>query len=194
MMARTRGIFERPPNSGEWWIRCADADGRIRREKAGTKANALKLYHKRKGATLEGRKFPERLRAPAPTFDELADTAPAYSKAHNRSHGDDAGRTALLRKWFGKRPASSITPQEIEQHLSKEAEERAWSPATVNRYRNTLSLIFRLGLNNGRVEKNPARMVRARRENNIRIRYLDQFSPDEEKRLRAATRRSFAGV
>ncbi|HWG37120.1 MAG TPA: site-specific integrase, partial [Terriglobales bacterium] len=155
-------------------------------EKAGTKANAQKLYHKRKGAALEGRKFPERLRAPAPMFNELADAAIAYSKAHNRSHSDDESRIAVLKKWFGQRTAESVTPEEIERHLSKAAEERSWSPATVNRYRNTLSLIYRLGVNNGKVDKNPARLVRARRENNIRIRYLDQFSLNEEKRLRKA--------
>lgn len=185
-MSHVRGIFERPPESGEWWVRHADTGGRIRREKAGTKAKAQKLYHKRKGAALEGRKFPERLRAPAPMFNELADATITYSKAHNRSHRDDEGRIAVLKKWFGQRTAESVTPKEIERHLSKAAEARSWSPATVNRYRNTLSLIYRLGANNGKLDKNPARLVRARRENNIRIRHLDQFSPNEEKRLRKA--------
>lgn len=32
---RQRGIFEKLSNSGEWWIRYADATGRIRREKVG---------------------------------------------------------------------------------------------------------------------------------------------------------------
>ena len=43
-----RGVFEKVPGSGVWWIRYADATGRIRREKAGTKSAALTLYRKRK--------------------------------------------------------------------------------------------------------------------------------------------------
>lgn len=30
-----RGVFEKVPGSGEWWIRYVDATGRYRREKAG---------------------------------------------------------------------------------------------------------------------------------------------------------------
>src|SRR2546428_11601119 len=43
-----RGVFEKGPGSGVWWIRYADAMGRIRREKAGTKRAGLMLYRKRK--------------------------------------------------------------------------------------------------------------------------------------------------
>jgi len=32
-----RGIYEKVPGSRVWWIRYADAAGRIRREKAGVK-------------------------------------------------------------------------------------------------------------------------------------------------------------
>jgi integrase len=46
-----------------------------------------------------------------------------------------------------------------------------------------VSLAFRLGIENGKCQQNPARMVRRLRENNERIRFL---SLDEEKRLRAA--------
>jgi hypothetical protein len=48
-MARNpRGVFEKVKGSGVWWIRYGDTDGRLRREKAGTKAVAIKLYRKRK--------------------------------------------------------------------------------------------------------------------------------------------------
>lgn len=181
-----RGIFERPRAPGVWWARCAGADGREHREKAGTRGMALALYRKRKTEALQGKKFPERLRARAVSFGDLARDAESYSKANNRSHKTDVGRLAELKAWFGAQPAVAITPQQIEVRLGREAEERGWKPATVNRYRNTMSLAYRLGTQNGKVEKNPARLVRSRRENNVRIRYLDQFAPDEEKRLRAA--------
>lgn len=183
-----RGVFERPKGSGIWWARYAGADGREHREKAGTRGMALALYRKRKTEALQGKKFPERLRSRAVSFADLANDALAYSKTHNRSHKTDASRIAELKEWFGSQPAASITPQEIEARLARECEERGWRPATANRYRNTMSLAYRLGTANGKVERNPARLVRSRRENNTRIRYLDQFAPDEEKRLRAAIR------
>lgn len=152
---------------------------------------AQALYRKRKTEALEGKKFPERLRARMVTFADLARDSVAYSKAHNRSHKTDAGRTAELVEWFGGQPAAAITPQQIEGRLVRETERRDWRPATANRYRNTMSLAYRLGMANGKVEKNPARLVRARRENNVRVRYLDQFAPDEEARLRQAIRERY---
>ena len=84
---------------------------------------------------------------------------------------------------LGNRPADTITPQEIECWLSDQAQENKWKPATANRFKALLSLAFRLGMQNGKVGANPARLVRRRREDNTRIRFL---SRDEEKRLRFA--------
>ena len=42
-----RGVFERPPKSGVWWI-LFYADGKRHREKVGRKSDAIKLYQKRK--------------------------------------------------------------------------------------------------------------------------------------------------
>jgi len=178
---RQRGIFEKTPASGVWWIRYADATGRIRREKAGSKSAAVTLYRKRKTEVLQGKKLPERLRRPIVSFVELALDALAYSKAHKRSYKDDRNRMKRLLGWFREKAADSITPQEIERHLDDTVQEEEWAPATANRYRALLSLTYRLGIRNGKVAVNPARLVRHRPENNGRVRYL---SPEEEKRLR----------
>lgn len=39
-----RGVFERPKGSGIYWVRYHDATGRLRREKAGSRGMAVKLY------------------------------------------------------------------------------------------------------------------------------------------------------
>src|SRR5271167_2032226 len=93
---KLRGIYERDSGSRIWWIRYADSTGRIRREKAGTKGAAIKLYQKRKMEVLQGKKLPENLRAPLVSFDDLAKDALAYSKAHKRSYGDDEIRMEKL--------------------------------------------------------------------------------------------------
>jgi len=43
-----RGIFEKVPGSGIWWIRYVDSQGRYRREKAGLWGTADKLLSKRR--------------------------------------------------------------------------------------------------------------------------------------------------
>jgi len=179
---KLRGIYEREPGSNIWWIRYADATGRIRREKAGTRGAAIKLYQKRKTEVLQGKKLPENLRAPLVGFAELTKDALAYSKAHKRSYGDDVIRMEKVLATFRGRSAESITPRELERFLAENAEENDWAPATINRYRALLSLVYRLGIENGKVKDNPARLVKHRQENNARVRYL---SAEEETRLRA---------
>lgn len=179
---KLRGIYEREPGSHIWWIRYADATGRIRREKAGTKGAAIKLYQKRKTEVLQGKKLPENLRAPMVGFAELTKDALAYSKAHKRSYGDDVIRMEKLLSSFRGRSAESITPRELERFLAENAEENDWAPATINRYRALLSLVYRLGIESGKVKENPARLVKHRQENNARVRWL---SNEEEVRLRS---------
>ncbi len=177
-----RGVFEKIPGSGVWWIRYSDAMGRIRREKAGPKGAALTLYRKRKTEVLQRKKLPENLRAPMVSFAEIAADALAYSKAHKLSYASDLIRMPRLLAAFRERAADSITPQDLERHLERTVQEDSWAPATVNRYRALISLIFRLGIESGKVKENPAKLVKHRLTNNARNRWL---SPEEEVRLRA---------
>ena len=176
-----RGIFEKKRGSGIWWTRHADAQGRIRREKAGTKSAALTLYRKRKTEALQGKKLPENLRRPPVTFMEISRDALAYSEAHKRTHSDDVRIMKRLRSWFGDRSAESITPQDIEERFQKGIEEYGWAASTVNHHRSLLSLTYRIAIRNGKVSTNPARATQHRKEDNNRVRCL---TAEEESRLR----------
>lgn len=165
---KPRGMFEKQPGSGIWWIRYVDAQGRYRREKAGTKTAAIALYHKRKQEALEGRKLPE-LRRRTVSFGELAADALAYSRQHKRSYQDDAERMVRFLAWWKDKPAESITPGEIEQRFF----DQDWAPATVNRYRALLSLTYNLGIRHGKVSVNPARLVPRLPERNVRTGFVD---------------------
>jgi site-specific recombinase XerD len=180
-MKKYRGIYERELGSDVWWIRYADATGKIRREKAGPKGTAIMLYQKRKTEILQGKKLPESLRQRTASFAELVQDTLAYSKANKRSYQDDVYRMKRLEGWFGERPADSVTPREIGREFSNAADQEGLAPATLNRYKALLSLTYRLGIENGKVSANPARFVKHRRENNSRIRWL---SKDEETKLR----------
>ena len=172
-----RGVWEKVPGCGIWWIHYVDAEGKRRREKVGRKADAIKLYQQRKADGIAGRKLAKPLRSRERSFQELADNAITYANKHKANPTDDEQKIGLLAAEFGTRPASSLTQQELEAFL----ESRKTSPATFNRYRASLSMIFREAIRNGWTERNPARLIKAKKEDNIRIRFL---SDEEEKRLR----------
>jgi hypothetical protein len=115
-----RGVFEKVPGSGEWWICFWDAQGRKRREKAGTKANAIDLYRKRKTEALTGKKLPEKLRRASATFADIASDALTYSRANKLSYRNDACRMETVLGWFREYPADSITPQDIERRFQQQ--------------------------------------------------------------------------
>jgi integrase len=161
-----------------------------RREKVGNKGAAIKLYQKRKTQVMEGKKLPEQFRAKPVTFSELADDAIEWAKSHKITWEDDQIRLKPLREVFGARTAESITPQEIERWFTTQGKSRSrdktrngkkWKPATCNRYKALISLVYRQGIKNGKVAANPARQVERRRENNLRDRFL---LPLEERAIR----------
>lgn len=173
-----RGVRELERGSGVYYAVYADETGHIRREKGGTKGTAIKLYNMRKTQVLEGIKLPKNLRAKKVTFGQLAEDALEYSKAHKISYEDDEIRMKAVNEVFADRAAESITPQDIERWLLSHEN---WKPATANRYKALFSLVYRLGIENGKISTNPAKMVKRRRENNGRERYL---TDSEEQTLR----------
>jgi len=184
-----RGVFEKVPDSGEWWIRFVDAAGRYRREKAGTKSVAINLYRKRKMEALQGRKLPEKLRRPIVPFGHLCDDTKAYIRKRYSCPEHDLGRLENIRGWFGARSAESITSVEIEAALSKAKEEGKWSASSFNHHLTLLSLTYRLAIRNGKIEKTPMSGIRREPENNSRVRFL---TADEEQKLRKAIRSNSA--
>ena len=178
-----RGVFERPANSGIWWINYF-ADGKRHREKAGSRKNAIDLYTKRKNEVRAGIKLPDTFRVTRPVlFEDLAKDAMVYSAAHKRSHRGDVSNLNSLLPAFGKIKAEAVTPQLISAYFATRIDLK---PASINRYRSTMSMIYAEGIRNGRVKTNPARLVRLRREDNARIRFL---SYAEEAQIRSIIRR-----
>ncbi len=181
-----RGIFERVPGSGIWWIHWYDGEGRRHREKVGTKSAAIALYRKRKTQALEGKKLPEKLRRRVVCFSELAEDARDYCKANNLGSQFDGYRIGRLAEEFGNRPAE-LPIEDLRQWFN----EQEWKPGTFNRYKSMLSLIYRLGIENRKISANPAKLLKRKWEDNGRVRYLNQYGPDEENRLRAAIKAKY---
>jgi site-specific recombinase XerD len=89
---------------------------------------------------------------------------------------------------FGSRPVESIKKNDIVGWLAEQAERRDWAASSRNRWQATFSLIFRVGIDNEKIERNPAARIRRKTEGGGRVRFL---SDEEEVRLRAAIGRRF---
>lgn len=176
--AARRGIWERVPGSGVWWIRYR-TDGQLRREKVGRKSDAIRLYETRKAAITAGAKLPANMRRQRVTVAQIGQNAiDWYSNHHRKDLRTFKGRMNSIIAALGRIEAERLKPSEIDAWLSSHSE---WSPATANRYKNVLSKAYSLAIKNGDVFTNPARLVDHRPENNRRIRYLLE---KEEIRLR----------
>ena len=173
---RVRGVFEKEPGSGVWWIRFIDAEGALRREKVGSKSAAITLYRKRKTDAMEGKKLPKKLRTRKVLFGELADDYLEYAKANNEGWKADKDRIATLKAAFGNRP-STIEIADLREWFN----EQEWKPATYNRCRTVLRSIFKLAIENKKAESNPVPLLKRCKVGDGPIRFL---SADEENRLR----------
>jgi integrase len=163
-----RGVFEHPPNSEIWWINYY-TDKR-HREKVGRKSDAIELYRKRKADYRAGVKIPDLRRQKVILFSKLIDDAIEFAKAHNSDFKKYISRGEIVRRKLGPLPVDEITPQVISRWLAAHCD----SPATSNRYKSLISLCFREGIANGKAKSNPARMVRQKKENNGRLRFLSR--------------------
>src|SRR5262245_37750925 len=139
MQAKTRGVYEKIPGSGVWWIRYVDAEGVLRREKAGSKSAALNLRTKRKAEAWEGRKLPKKLRCRPVRFSELADDYLIYATTNNLGKNVDKYRIQKLKSAFGDRPAE-IPIADLREWFA----DQDWAPGTYNRCRTVLGLIYKL--------------------------------------------------
>jgi integrase len=181
--AKVRGVFERPKDSGIWWV-CYFDNGQKRREKVGRRSDAISLYQKRKNDIRVGIKLPENFRAPESEGTALAtliDRALIWYGTHRpKSLPTVKGQLATIKGGLGHLTAETLTAGEVDTWLSSHGE---WTPATINRYKSALSKTLQLAMVNGDLKSNVARLVSARREDNARMRWL---SHDEENRLRSA--------
>lgn len=177
-----RGVFEKEPGSGVWWIRF-QAEGRIKREKVGRKSDAIALYQKRKADIRAGVKLPSNMRHQGEKLEAIIDRAIDWYKSHRpRSVRTAQTHLEAAKYALGSRIAADLTPSDVDKWLSGQSE---WTDATRNRYKATLGRALQLAVIDGHLSRNVARMVTARREHNERIRWL---RPEEETKLVKAIR------
>jgi integrase len=162
-----RGIFERPPGSGVWWVSYF-RDGKRHREKVGRKSDAKDLYQQRKADGRVGVKLPVLRGTKGVTVGELIDDTLGFVKDHKDYKGY-VSKAATVREHFGSWKAETLKPGDINAWL-----ERFKTPATKNRYKAFLSLCYREGIDKEKVSVNPAKLVRRKKEPTGRARFLSR--------------------
>jgi hypothetical protein len=93
---KERGLFEKVPGSGIWWIRYEIA-GVERREKVGRRGDAIKLYAIRKADGVRGVKLPANMKHKGVKFKVIAHEAIDWYINHERKDlRNFKGRMALI--------------------------------------------------------------------------------------------------
>ena len=164
-------------------VRYTDHVGIRHSEKVGRFSDAEDLYAKRRHEALLHKKLPESFRNHGVTFEQLVKDALEHSNEQNgtKTNINLEGKLNVLSAIFGKMAASDITKQDIQRWLQEQTVARNWKAGTRNRWQAAFSLVFRVGVDNDKIETNPASRIKRKTENNGRIRFL---SDEEETKIR----------
>ena len=103
-----RGVYEKPIDSGIWWIHYY-ASGKRHREKVGRKSDAIKLYQTRKADATAGRKLPPLRNSKSVTVSELIDDALEFSADH-RDKRNYKSKGEIVRNALGSVHAAETYP------------------------------------------------------------------------------------
>ena len=168
----------RKKKNGQWFIDYRVHGIRHRETVGNSKKLAMAVLNKRLLEIAEG-KFLDKKEIVNVKFADFADEyIEIYAKHNKKSYKTDLVRLIALKPLIGNRYLHEITPRLVEEFKSKRIKEV--KPATVNRELACLKHIFTIANEWGRVEQNPVKRVKMFRENNCRVRYLEQ---DEIERL-----------
>jgi integrase len=171
-----RGVYERVPGSGEWYIRFK-VRGRIVRRKIGPYSLALEEYSKARAKVAEGTyRHEARKRNPilAAYLDEYLDR-----NGHRlRSVATVERHARTWKRALGERTLREIEVRDIERYVGRRATEV--SAASVNRELALLKAVFNAAMRDRLVFENPIRAIKFFQER-PRVRFLTE---EEEPRLR----------
>jgi integrase len=121
-----------------------------------------------------------------PKLSEFIDkTYMTWAKTNKKSWREDELSCRCLKAHFKGKRLADISPMDVERfkkvrHETPTRHEEARSPATVNRELTILSRVLALAVDAGHISENPCRRVRRFKEDDARVRFLND---DEETRL-----------
>jgi len=168
-------VYKRKSKKGQTYCISYFVNGIRKREVIGKdKKLAEQVLHKRLTEVAENKYFDIR-RAEKVKFEDFADQyLNTHCKNNNRSwkHADTANIKSLKRYLSGKY-LHEITLLDIERFKADRLKEGV-TPATVNRALTSLKSLYNRAIEWGKITENPAQKVRLFRENNQRVRFLEE--------------------
>ncbi|MCC6543097.1 MAG: site-specific integrase [Nitrospirae bacterium] len=180
--SKDKGVFERPVDSGIWWVRIFFR-GREIRKRVGSKTAAKAYYEKLKTEQREGRLWPEKYAATKGTFRELAqDLITDYEINGRRSIVRAKENIERLKEFFGECHVTDITSDLINAYIIKR-QKQGVKNGTINRELKILSRMFTLGMERTPKKVTSVPYIPHLEENNVRTGFFEQ---DEFLSLRGA--------
>ena len=184
---KDRGLFQRK-GSKEWWIRWQCHLGHDHQEKIGKKSFARHMHALRRTQVKE-QKFcltlerEKRKRNEQAKFDAVASQYLEWAR-HHRPKSLASRQTAInhLISHFSDTPLSKIDKMDVEKFIQGMLDSGA-APASINRCRSVLGVIFVKAQDWGLCDHNPVPGTTHLQENNVAPRPI---TPDEEEKLFAA--------
>ncbi len=158
---------------GEDWYLDYYVNGRRKREKVGPSKKLAEIAFKKRKVEIAEGKFLDIKKEYRVKFDDLASMyLELHAKPNKKSWHSDDDTIKQLKKYFGGRYLSEITPLFVDKFKMDRA--KKVSPATVNRNLACLKCMFNKAIMWGKASVNPVTQVRLFKEDNKRIRYLEK--------------------
>ena len=168
VMRKVKGIYQK----GENFYIDYYVNGWRKREKVGPSlALAETVLRKRKVEIAEG-KFLDIRREERVKFNTFADQYLAVHSKQNRSYYTDCKNMDVLKRFFGGKDMQDITALDVQRFKTGRAGEV--SVATTNRALALLKSMFNRAVEWKKLTENPCGTVKLFKENNQRLRYLEQ--------------------
>lgn len=185
---KDRGLFERPKGSDVWWIRYHDHNGSERREKAGSKSDAVALYRERKARVRRIKKGLELAPEEAPPKGMKFKDFVVSCFPELRQYATWPNMKRMAEMWckgFKSRTLDQVARIANESAIKRREvlRERGKSPATCNRETAFLKAILNRAVSSSLLDKNPMDHLDLLPEKNKRTRVM---RGNEEEVLREA--------
>lgn len=176
--ALDKGLAEKPPGSGIWWVDIYHQGKRIRERVGGKRDAQGRLFELR----VELRDGSRKAKDPVTVATLLREYLPEMLLTNKRPRGEQEVRRYLREfdEEFGKLPALELTVGHIQAWKAKRLAKPS-SPATVNRALSALQRVLRLAVRDGDLYRNVAQQAGKVPGERARIRRL---TAADKERLR----------
>lgn len=176
---KNRGVYERVPGSGIWYVEIFDEFGKRHRIKVGSKSLAIKVQRRKRNEADERRYMPETSRRQVPILSAAIDDF--FARRNRKTSADYKRYRKLWLKLLGDKPLSAYMPADIERAVA--GRRGKLKDSSINRELTFLRAVFNLAIEDGILSTaNPVRRrIFVKEDLFARVRHL---LPEEEAALR----------